>query len=140
MRKKKVAVVGAGALATAVASAVAAKAEEFTLEQVREVPCIICDAIAGEHCMTNYSGRRVVMVECHPERSELRKKCPNLSFVQGLDATDKSLIVYYAFVMLCDSLQPKSLEIIGKHFTSRELQVFFAKMAIAELRKDGLLA
>lgn len=56
-----------------------------------------------------------------------------------LGATEKSLICYYGFIMLADSVSLKSLEILGKSMTSREIQTFFAQQAMSELRKDGLM-
>jgi hypothetical protein len=56
-----------------------------------------------------------------------------------LSATDKALIVYYAFVMICDSVSTKAEEVLGKEFSSEQIQKFFASEAIKELRKDRLI-
>jgi hypothetical protein len=55
-----------------------------------------------------------------------------------LDATDKALIVYYAYIALCDSVSAKSVEMLGKETSSVDIQRYFAQKAIYELRNDGL--
>lgn len=56
-----------------------------------------------------------------------------------LSPTDKALITYYAFVMLCDSVSTKTMVMFGKEFTSEDIQKFFATEAVKELRKDKLI-
>jgi hypothetical protein len=111
---------------------------EFTREQLMEVPCIQCDAKIGKQCRSESGGRGHLLVGFHFQRSELRGKLPSMGDLE-LNSTDKALICYYAFVMLSDSVSSKSEEILGKRMTSQEVQRFFARQAVIELQKDGLL-
>jgi hypothetical protein len=106
---------------------------DLTGEQMREVPCIRCDAKVAEPCKKN----GLPLIGCHSERAILRAKMP--CFPVELNATDKALVCYYAFIMLCDSVSTKSVETLGKQLSSAEVQRFFAKQAIDELKKDGLI-
>lgn len=59
--------------------------------------------------------------------------------VAHLGPTEKALIIYYAFIMLCDSVSINSETVLGKWHTSEEIQTFFGKMALNELKKEGLI-
>jgi hypothetical protein len=115
---------------------------KFTDAQVREVYCIRCDAAPGEAC-TERSMKLVTGY--HKERGNLRKKFPvNLDelVVKGsaiLSPTDKSVIVYYAYVMLCDSVSANSEKIMGKFISSADIQRMFAKEGLDAARKDGII-
>jgi hypothetical protein len=56
-----------------------------------------------------------------------------------LSAADRSLIVYYSFIMLADACAANSDKLFSKLDTSEELQSFFAQQAITELKKDHLI-
>lgn len=76
----------------------------------------------------------------HVERVEAAQQMQLMrNFGRFLGPTEKSLIVYYAFVMLSDAVAAKAMLMIGKEFTSQEVQAFFAQMAIQELKRDKLL-
>jgi hypothetical protein len=104
-----------------------------------QVHCIFCDAKPGEHC--HQPGRTEPLVGgFHPARIELAQKMiPIYPSGLDLDATDKALITYYAFLNLSNSVAAKSEQMFGKKFTTEEIQRFFAKIAIDQLRQDGLL-
>lgn len=108
-------------------------------EQIREVSCVVCGAKPKEYC--RQQGRNTALLECHPQRTALRSKLGDLTFDKSLDATDKALITYYGYVMICDAVAANSEKMFGegKVFTSQEVQQFFARKAINELREDGLL-
>lgn len=115
---------------------------EFSRDQIMEVACIACDAKVGKPCRAGHNGTGYVLVGFHDKRVELRGKLPslgNLDTDTKLGPTDKAIITYYAYVMLCDSVATKSEELLGKRFTSAEVQRFFAKQAVIELQKDGML-
>jgi hypothetical protein len=56
-----------------------------------------------------------------------------------LTATDKALIVYYAFIFLSDSVSATAIKTIGQPWASDDIQRFFAKRAIDALIVEGLL-
>src|SRR6266704_2127192 len=115
------------------------RSTEFSRDQIMEVPCVNCEAKINKPCRSGHNGTGFVIVGFHPQRVELRGKLPslgNLDTDQTLNSTDKAMITYYAYVMLCDSVSTKSEELIGKRLTSAEVQRFFAKQAVIELQKD----
>lgn len=87
---------------------------KLTSEQIMEVPC--------------------------KERGSLRKRYPILPTGEGLTATDKAVLVYYAFVMLCDSCSANAEKLFGKAMSSQDIQRSFAQHALAECRKDGVIS
>jgi hypothetical protein len=107
--------------------------------RVIQVPCIRCDAKVGTLCVQ--PGRNIALVGgFHKERHELANRViPHFPTEEQLTSTEKALIAYYAFIMISDSVAAKSEEMTGKVFTTQEIQRHFAKMAIDQLRKDGLL-
>lgn len=112
----------------------------FTDAEMKQVSCIACGASSGEFCTEKFEGVDVPMLGYHKERVELREKLPVMPpDMPALDATDKAIIVYYAFVALCNSCQTKSLEIFGKTFTSREIQYAFASQGLKAAKEDGLI-
>lgn len=56
-----------------------------------------------------------------------------------LSAADRSLIVYYSFIMLADACAANSEKLFSKKYSSEELQAFFAAQAVTELKKDRLI-
>lgn len=70
---------------------------------------------------------------------DMARKSEVIDKMQTLDATDKALIVYYAYIMLCDSVAAHSVKVLGKKFTSEEIQAFFGQKAVNELRLEGLI-
>lgn len=101
---------------------------------MKEVPCTKCGAAIGDHC---FDGKGM-LVGFHTERLLLREKLPGLSEA-NLTPTDKSLIFAYGFVILCDSVSANSQQLFNQKLSSLEIQRFFCKKAIDELRHDGLL-
>jgi hypothetical protein len=98
------------------------------------IPCPLCAAKPGEHCNDDSA----TLVLSHEQRRKLAEKLPDIEGT-NLDATDKAMICYYAYIMLCDSVAANSEKMFGKEYSSRDLQKFFARQAVVELRKDGLL-
>lgn len=112
--------------------------------EILAVKCPTCNSLPNVGCL-------------NPERHVLAKACPQdgLSFhptryraamdekfrraFGKLSPTDKALICYYAFIRLADSVSTKSKEVLGREFTSTEVQIFFARKASDELKKDGLI-
>lgn len=62
-----------------------------------------------------------------------------LGFGEALTPSEKGLILYYSFIMLCDSVSTKSELIFGRKMESEDIQKFFAFKAVEELRNDGLM-
>jgi hypothetical protein len=125
--------------------------EGLTASQIKEVPCIVCGAAVGEPCKNvpmNKEGEKVKMfpgfragahvVGYHAARAAMRKKYPVVDY-KTLNATDISLIVYYGYVMLADACEANAKALFGRHFTSADIQRFFAAKATQQLIKDGLL-
>jgi hypothetical protein len=119
----------------------------LTVAQIQEVPCSICGAKESKPCraiplsnlLPNLFDRtaivqRAIQDGCHGERIMLAERINSL-LRPGLTATDKALIVYYAYVMLADSISSRVPE-LGD---SQTIQSFFAKNAIHQLIVDGLL-
>lgn len=52
---------------------------------------------------------------------------------------EKSIIVYYSFIQLCDAVASKSVEVLGKELTSLQIQAFFIDTGMKEATKDQLL-
>lgn len=107
---------------------------QFTATEMKEVPCTKCGASIGDHC---FDGKGM-LVGFHVERLQLREKLPAVAEA-NLSPTDKALIFAYGFVILCDSVSAHSLQLFNKQLSSLEVQRFFCKKAIDELRHDGLL-
>jgi hypothetical protein len=103
------------------------------------VPCIFCDAKPGENC--RQPGRTELLVGgYHKQRIELSNKLvPHYPSGEDLDATDKALITYMAFIMLADAVSVSAIKMFGKETTSVEIQKFFGRKAIDQLRVLGLL-
>jgi hypothetical protein len=110
---------------------------EFTHKELLEVPCVHCEQAVGQPCVAP-GNRRTPILGFHAERSQLRVKLPMIE-MEGLDSTEKSLVMGYGFLILCDAVASKSMDIFGKQFSGREVQQFFAAKAIDELKKDGLI-
>lgn len=115
------------------------EAEVKEESRAMQVPCIRCDAKPNEHCVQ--PGRKEPLVGgFHSERVELsRKVVVAMPKGEDLDATDKALITYFAYILLCDSVSAKSVELFGKQFASEEIQRWFGQQAVTQLRAEGLL-
>jgi hypothetical protein len=113
---------------------------ELTRAQIMEVPCIVCEAKQAKSCREHSKSNKPI-IGFHRERIELRLKHPVLpaEIPTTLNPTEKALICYYAFVMLCDSCEANSEKLFGKHFKSADVQRMFARKAIQELKKDGFI-
>jgi hypothetical protein len=104
-----------------------------------QVPCIFCDAKPGDRC-TQPGRVEPLLGGFHAQRIELAKKLvPIYPSGMDLDATDKALICYYAYILLSNSVSANSEKMFGKQFTTEEIQREFAKRAVDVLRADGLL-
>lgn len=112
--------------------------------QVLAVACPTCHVAEGIGCLNpqrhvlayklgapelSFHPARIL----HAQENEFRTKFGKLG------ATEKALILYYAYIMICDSVASKSVAVMGKEFKSTDIQAFFANEAIKELKKDGLM-
>lgn len=105
--------------------------------EILEVPCITCAAHVGEHCTE--IGKPIRLLGFHNERIKYRATLPVLP-KEPLDATDKALVTYYAYVALSNAVAAKSAIMFdGKIITSQEIQLAFAQQALTDLKRDGLL-
>lgn len=120
---------------------------KFTHKELLQVPCIRCMAAVGQPCVAPGNRRTPIKIAIrdgipilgfHKEREELRVKVPMLE-VEGLDGSDKALVMGYGFMILADACAANSEKLFGKLLTSREIQQFFAAKAIDELKADGLI-
>lgn len=118
-----------------------------TEAEILAVPCKTCGAPIGKLCRAN--GRVIIPFTTSIEQTEASFHQVRIiaaqtvqmlhKFDQRLTPAQKFLATYYAFVMLSDSASTKSVEMLGKHFTTEALQAFFIHNALEELKKDGLL-
>lgn len=106
---------------------------QFTDQEVKEVPCLQCNADPMQPCTENGSQ----LLDFHRCRIELRSKSPVLDC--PLDSTDKALIVGYAFVSLCNSVSANSEKLFSKHYTSVELQRLFTRTGYEQCLADGVI-
>jgi hypothetical protein len=105
----------------------------------RQILSSVCPKCFARPKMQCFDVRGKMRTLAHPERiREVQNNILTQMFGR-LDATDKSLILYYAFIHLCDSVSTKAKELLGVDFNSEQIQSFFCKKAIEELRRDGLL-
>lgn len=113
-------------------------------EDILATECRNCHAIVNVGCK-NKSRHPLVHTEASTELAFHRERIMDAWAQHSqrrmgpLNATDKALITYYAFIMLCDSVSTKAVELLGEPFTSEDIQKFFAMKAVAELKKDKLL-
>ena len=76
----------------------------------------------------------------HSERIMLALHTQVTTKLKGvLSVADRSLIVYYAFIMLADACSANSEKLFSKVQTSEDIQAFFAQLAVTELKKDRLI-
>lgn len=114
--------------------------------EILRLECRKCHASEGYACkskeghsLTHDFSLNGPVMKFHRERM-LDAWASHSSYRMGnLNATDKALITYYAFIMLADAVSVKAVEMLGKPFTSEDIQTFFAYKAVEELRKDKLL-
>lgn len=113
-----------------------ASSPELSAAQIMEVPCILCEAKPSERCKDKTG---VTLIGFHALRLELRKQQPNVELPTELTPDEKALVIYYAYVMLCDSVEVHAETIMGKPFDTVAIQRFFAAKAVEMLKKDGLI-
>lgn len=114
-------------------------------KEILAISCPTCFRPADKLCVSRSNGMvlafEVGATECSFHAARIMKaqdeQIKKLG-LQPLGPTEKSLILYYAFIMLCDSVSEKSKELLGKQLTSEQVQAFFAHKAIEELKNDGL--
>lgn len=112
--------------------------------EVLLVGCPTCKAIENNGCLDR--NRHVftrtvgaVKLAFHAQRIQAALDHKFRNMVGSLGATEKALILHYAFIMLCDACSVKSEQLVGTKHTTHELQLFFARQAVEALQKDGLL-
>lgn len=121
------------------------KRQVVTEEEILAIRCPRCHVAPNVGCH-NIERHPLSFIEGATELSFHRERIMVAHAVQlqrkfdrALTSTDKALIVYYAFVMLCDSVSTQSKSLLGSEFTSDQIQAFFAHKAIEQLKKDRLL-
>jgi hypothetical protein len=113
--------------------------------QILAVACPACHVKAGVGCLTYerhvfaVHGLGAPKLSFHPARIVMAQENEFQVKFGKLGATEKALILYYAYIMVCDSVASKSVAVLGKEFKSTDIQAFFANEAIKELKKDGLM-
>lgn len=100
--------------------------------------CRTCHAARGMQCRRGgesggFCATRVLQAQKNREAKLLGS---DINLTPG----EKALIVYYAFIILCDSVSTKSKEVLGVEHSSLNIQGFFIKQAIEEAKKDGLIS
>lgn len=113
-------------------------------KEILNVPCPNCHVQVGVACRNSARHVLVVMtgqteLSFHSARIFIAQQQQMRDRFGILGATEKALICYYAFVMLCDSVSTKSIEVIGKDVSSQEIQAMFVQEAIKALRNDKLI-
>lgn len=113
-------------------------------EHILAVVCPKCHAIKDHGCL-NKSRYPLAYVlgstelAFHRERIfEAIRRDQSIKFA-GLSIDDKNTLVFYAFIMLCDSVAAKSTKMFDKVFTTEDVQRFFCQAAAEELKKDNLI-
>lgn len=112
---------------------------QLSADEILQVVCPICEAAPLQACherdgsplIGGFHKERVLFREQFPV---LPKEVPSI-----LTPTDKSILTYYAFVMLADSCAANSEKLFGKKFTSQEIQRTFGKAALQKAQADGML-
>jgi hypothetical protein len=97
--------------------------------------------------MTSHNQNDVINRYCGHCRKFLAENEYVIAPYRPLDATDKALITYYAFISLCDDIADDKTGTILAELSlardpatrSRLLQMIYAKKAIDYLKQDGLL-
>lgn len=113
-------------------------------QEILAIPCPTCKARVGQLCRMP-SGAPLAFVIGDDQSRFHRDRIMNVLIVRlrnefgRLNASDKALICYYAFVILSDSVSTKSKEMLGHDYSSKQIQQFFVQKAIEELKKDRLL-
>jgi hypothetical protein len=110
---------------------------QFTHKELLEVPCLRCMQAVGRPCVAP-GNRKTPLIGFHKERTDLRIKVPMLE-MEGLDASDKALVMGYGFLLLANACEANAEKIFNKPFSSREIQRYFAAKAVEELVNDGLI-
>lgn len=106
-----------------------------THDQVAAVDCPHCHAKAEQACTlsgiikTNY-----VLAHHHRDRIIVATHK-----YKPLSNPDKAIMVQYGFLILCNAVAAKSLEILGKEMTTVDVQYAFINKALQELREIGIL-
>lgn len=115
-------------------------------QEILAVQCPTCNRAAGKTCVAVRNraplSYEINVTECsfHAARiiAAQDEQIKRLGFGNVLGPTEKALILYYAYIMVCDSVASKSKEMFGKEMNTEEIQRFFAHKAVDELRHDEL--
>lgn len=122
------------------------KRKVCTEAEILAVRCPICEAIPGRPCISHQRHALIVRLgqtefSFHSARistaQDIRWK---EKFGVSLSQSEKTLILQYAFIMLCDSVSTKSIEVMGRQYTSDQIQAYFCNQAIKELQNDELVS
>lgn len=116
----------------------ARNAKVITYKQALSVICPECWARPKIPCFS-IRGSIATCELVHPGRTRAAQELIARPLLGELNATDKALLLYYAYTMLCDSVSTKAVEILGHEFDSEQIQAFFAAKAMKELQADGLI-
>jgi len=116
-------------------------------KQILKVICPVCRALPGVGCRTTKNRNIPLAVvvgsnklEFHEERAKKAEEVSAIGkFTAALPDALKSQIVTYAFVMMADSVAVHSFKMMGKEFSTEEVQAHFVRCAIDELKKEGII-
>ncbi len=108
-----------------------------TEREILAIPCLECRARSKRMCFDVRGNTRELAHASRIREAQARQAARILGDV--LDPTDKALILYYAFIKLCDSVSTKAPQVLGIDLNSEQIQAFFCRKAVEELKKDGLL-
>lgn len=122
-----------------------AKRRVVTELEIIAVTCPNCHAPKGAFCRN--SNRHVLALHddinesiFHQSRVHLARSKQGFNAKLGhLNNSQKELIVYYAFVILCEEVAKNTKDENGGVATAEQIQVQFVRQGIEELRIDGFL-
>lgn len=100
---------------------------------------VVCPNCFARPKMECFEIRGRPRLKSHPERIRYAQELLSDRVAGKLSATDKALVLYYAYIMLCDSVSARSKEVLGIVMSTEEIQAGFARKAIQALQEDGLL-
>jgi hypothetical protein len=103
---------------------------------VLSVVCPDCFARPKRQC---FGHRGEILKKAHPARFKYAQELLTDRLAGKLNATDKALVLYYAYIMLCDSVSANSQAVLGIVMDTEQIQAGFARKAIQALQEDGLL-